>query len=211
MKKVGRQFVQLPRSITLGLLFVAGVMSIVGSSQPNIVPPSARPFSIAYVDTTFRLRIRWSQDGITWSTPFGATPDINHAPGIGISDNGTQYLAVFDDGFGRATMMMGLGPDNWDSTPRSVGNAPTGEFGSGTSIAHVSGQNWLVAYNRQNRAKIVKFDSSATAQVLGTEVTPRFFNIIFFHCFQQGGGNDFLFKEHRDEVVDKVGDYRQIN
>ncbi len=173
MNLLGRNFAALPRRIALGLLFVVGILSIIATRDPNGPPdPSTGPFSLAYIDTGFQLRMRWSTDGITWTTPFGATPSADRAPGIGIDESGLLYLAVFDDGASRASMMMGLGPDTWDSTSRTVGNGHPSELNSGTSITHVTGQGWLVAYRNQNRAKIVKFDSSPNAQDFGAEVTP---------------------------------------
>lgn len=129
------------------------------------------PFTLAYVDTSWRLRIRWSDDGTNWSAASGGNPSIDRAPGIA-SNAGILYLAIFQDSVSDAKGLMGLSPETWDNTPFTVGDGHRGELDSGTSIVHVEGQNWLVAYVHQNRANIVKFDDSLSVRDFGAEVTP---------------------------------------
>jgi hypothetical protein len=140
---------------------------------PGPDPPdngdTQKPFALAYVDTNWQLRTRWSDNGTSWTPDVGGR-SIDRAPGIA-ADRGAIYLGIFQDGVSDAKLMMGL-PNVWDSTSRTVGDGHRGELDSGTSIAHVDGPNWLVAYVSQNRAKIVKFDSTATVRDFGAEVTP---------------------------------------
>ena len=130
------------------------------------------PFTLAYVDTHWRLQIRLSDDGLNWRSASVGHPEIDRAPGIAANDTGVFYLAIFQDAVSNAGFMMGLGPATWDSRPSTVGNGHRGEIGSGTSILHVQGKKWLVAFRHGNRAKVLEFDSSSSVRDFGSDVTP---------------------------------------
>lgn len=159
----------LRRCYCLILIALLGTLVLCGCDNDVTVK---KPFTLAYVDRNWRLRIRWSDDGTTWSSASGATPDADRAPGIAANAEGVLYLAVFVDGFSRARMMMGLGPAIWDSSSVQVGDGHTGDIDSATSIVHVDGQKWLVAFQDGNQARVYEFDTTSTVRDLGADVTP---------------------------------------
>ena len=159
------------RFVLVAVVTLLGVAGIVGTNGDNGVDASRR-FTLAFVDTDWKLRIRWSEDGTGWLSASGGAPSIDRAPGIAANDAGTLYLAVFQDSLSNARMMMGVGPATWDNTPTLIGDGHASEIDSGTSVVHVDGTNWLVAFTHQNRAKVVPFDSSTSVSGFGAEVTP---------------------------------------
>ena len=157
----------------LSILVLTG---LAGCCPPFCPPPddgdAKKPFTLAYVDTNWKLRIRWSDDGTNWTSASGGNPNIDRAPGIAANDAGVLYLAVFQDAISDAKFMMGLGPATWDSNPSTVGNGHRGDIDSGTSITHVEGQSWLVAFRHGNQARVFEFDSSSGTRDFGSDVTP---------------------------------------
>lgn len=164
---------RLARVLAMSLIIAVGLITIIGTRNGNGPPPAhARPFVLAYVDIdspSWRLRLRYSEDGVTWVTPSAGTPTADRAPGL--ADNNGMYLAVFQDGVSRTRYMVGLGAAAWDSQPSLVGNGHVGELDSGTSIAHMTGNDWLVGYVSQTAAKIRKF-STSTRDFVDNPVTP---------------------------------------
>lgn len=156
-----------------GILLFVVLFGAVGLGDCS--PPTTevnKPFTLAYVDRDWQLRIRWSDDGMNWQSSSGGNPSIDRAPGIAANDAGVTYLAVFSDALSNAKFMMGIGPAAWDSTPHTVGNGHQGDIESGTSIVHLEGQKWLVAFLHQNQARVFEFDSSTGVRDFGAEVTP---------------------------------------
>ena len=161
------------RSLLVLPICLAGVLSIIATSPPGpIVQQISKPYVLAYVDTNWRLRIRWSDDGETWMTASAATPTIDRSPGIAANPAGLVYLAIFDDTVSDARFIMGIGPASWDSTTLLVGNGHRPEIQSGTSIAYLNAPHWLVAYRHQNSAKVVTFNDSNNVRDFGPEITP---------------------------------------
>lgn len=149
MKNITRQFALLPRSILLGLLFVAGIFSIIGSNGPIINGPllSIGPndtFMFSYIDRQERIRVRWSQDGWRWE------------------DANIQTGSIHDSGVGLASSVDNVGALRWLAYPnisgRLVLHAAIGavfDSGGGTNfnnvsthgaptITEISGTNWVV-------------------------------------------------------------------
>lgn len=127
-------------------------------------------FSIGYIDTNWRLRIRWSEDGVNWNSASGSNAYIDYGPGI--ATDGAAYLSVFGDSIAQAKMLMGTGPEHWDASPTTIGGGYSGEIRSGTSIAHLGGTNWIVAYLHSNQAKLMTLDTSPAVRDFRTTVTP---------------------------------------
>lgn len=162
------------RGLAVVPVFLAGILAIMATTPPGpVLEDVSKPFVLSYVDTSFRLRIRWSDDGMNWNTPSAvATPPIDRAPGIAANTAGVVYLAIFDDAASDARFITGIGPDTWDSTTTLVGNGYRPEIQSGTSITYISGQNWATAFRRQNSAKLRMFDMTSTVRDFGPEITP---------------------------------------
>ncbi len=68
--------------------------------------------------------------------------------------------------------MMSHDPANWGGSSSTVGDGHRGDIDSGTSVVHVEGQKWLVAFQHYDQAKVFEFDSSVDAPHFGAEVTP---------------------------------------
>lgn len=79
---------------------------------------------------------------------------------------------MFRDGFSGAKLAMGITPSVWDRTPATAGNGHLDEVDSATSIAHVGGQDWLVAFQHGDQARVFEFDSSRTVRDFGSDATP---------------------------------------
>ena len=177
MKNVGREFVLLPRSIVLGLLFVAGIFSIVASNGPSPGPSPTTPviaaidtYMFSYIDRQGRVRVRWSQDGWRWEDG-----DINTAP-------------AHDSGVGSASNVDGVGLTRWVAYPSFSGRLvlhaalgatfdPSGnEFSAvrtrgAPTMTAISGSNWVVATlggNLNQAAVFNVFDGRNTL----TDITP---------------------------------------
>ncbi len=157
--------------VLVAVVTVLAFIGIVGTND-NDNGGIKKPFTLAFVDQNWKLRIRWSDDGLNWTAATGGNPSIDRAPGIAANDAGVLYLALFQDSVSDAKYMMGVGPGTWDSTPSTVGNGHRGKLDSGTSIVHVSEQNWLVAFQNGNQARVFEFNSSPTVRDFGNDVTP---------------------------------------
>ncbi len=123
-------------------------------------PDTTKRYILAYVDTNWLLRFRWSDDGTTWTTAGGTPQSVDWGSGIDMDDAGI-YMAIYkSSGSYPVKVLRGL-YNAWDSTPRTVGSEGyPNEIHSGTSIVHVEGEKWLVAYNNYNQAKVVIYDNS---------------------------------------------------
>ena len=162
------------RSCSLFLVVLLGALALCSCRHDNNGNngPTEEPFTLAYVDTNWQLRIRWSEDGTNWSAAEGGNPSIDRAPGIAADATGVLYLAIFQDAVSDARMMMGLGPAVWDNSSRKVGDGHRGDIDSGTSIAHVEGEDYLVTFIHNNKAQVFEFDASSGARDFGADVTP---------------------------------------
>lgn len=137
--------------------------------DPN---PNPAPFVLSYVDQSWNLRVRWSEDGTTWTAADAAgNLSIDRAPGLG-SNGRVLYLGLFQDAVSDAKFMMGLGPATWDSSPSTVGDGHRGDLDSGPSLVHAAGNNWLVAFVENGQARFRMFDGSTGTRDFGADVTP---------------------------------------
>jgi len=152
------------------LVIVAGIVTMIATgSDGNGSSTEPAPFVLSYIDQNWRQQIRWSTDGTNWTNAQGGTPEADRAAGLAANGR-VLYLALFVDALSKAKYVMGLGPDVWDNRASTVGDGHRGEIASGPSLAHVDGEQWLVAYVHQNQAKIVTFNSSV--RDFGNSITP---------------------------------------
>lgn len=156
------------------ILFIVVVTALLAGCDNNDsnITSQKKPFTLAYIDQGWRLRIKHSMDGTSWTSAEGANPETECVPGITADDKGVMYLAVFRNAALQARFMMGLGPGIWDSSSRNVGDGHFGEIDSATSAVHVEGENWLVAYEHDNQAKVCEFSSRPGVRDFGNDVTP---------------------------------------
>ncbi|ABB33217.1 hypothetical protein Gmet_3002 [Geobacter metallireducens GS-15] len=156
--------------ILISILVLIGLSACCPPFCINQNGDTKNPYVFAYVDTSWNLRFRWSDDGTTWSAAAGTPQNVDFAPGIDTDDVGI-YLAIFKaSGSYPVRVLRGL-YNSWDNTPRTVGDGHPNEIHSGTSIVHIEGEKWLVAYNHYNQAKVVIYDNSYP-QDFKAEVTP---------------------------------------
>lgn len=162
---------------SLGVILVgaAGIATLIATApdqdDPDPGPTAAAPFVLSYIDQNWQQRIRWSEDGTTWTNAQGGTPEADRAAGLAANGR-VLYLAIFVDGLSKAKYLMGLGPDVWDNSASTVGDGHQAEIASGPSLAHLDGDQWLVAYAHQNQAKIVTYNSSTAVRDFGNSITP---------------------------------------
>jgi hypothetical protein len=161
------RFARLVLVTAVAVLGLYGIIATDGNTNTR------KPYALVFVDTDWRLRIRWSDDGINWEEATGANPYVDWTSGIAADDRGALYVVVFADAVLDARFMTGLGPANWDSHSFLVGDGHHADICSATSVAHVSELNWLVAYENDDRmAQVKEFNSSSTVKDFGNDVTP---------------------------------------
>lgn len=145
MKNNIRQFVLLPRSILLGLLFVAGILSIMATNHgPTITIGPNDTFMFSYIDRQEHIRVRWSQDGWRWEDADIQTGSI-HDTGIGsasLVDNvGVTRWLAYPNISGRLVLHAGIGAVFDSGGGRTFNNVSTHGAPSMTAI---SSGHWVV-------------------------------------------------------------------
>jgi len=101
-------------------------------------------FQLTYIDQNQQVRVRYSDDGLTWASgALTATADA----GVGASSSpdvvGLSRL-VADGGLtSRLRLWFGLGPGTWDATPVTL---PTLRPGRRPTIVDVGGSRYLIAF-----------------------------------------------------------------
>ncbi len=114
----------------------------VPGSTPVLQPHPA--FQLTYIDQNHNVRVRYSDDGVTWASgPLAAQA----GGGVGASSSpdvaGVSRL-VADGGFGsRLRLWFGLGPDNWDATPVALPNLRPARR---PTIVDIGGSRYLIAF-----------------------------------------------------------------
>jgi hypothetical protein len=148
------------------IVLIIGIWTIIATNGGG----TKKPFILSYVDTSWKLRFRWSDDKITWNDPSGTPQNVDFVGGVDV-DNAGMYMSIFkSSGSYPVQALRGL-YTVWDSQSKTVGDGHRYEIASGTSIVFVQGQIWLVAYNHYNSAKVVTYDNTYP-QDFKTEVTP---------------------------------------
>jgi hypothetical protein len=133
------------------LLAVVAVTASCNWCPPAPVVPPKESFMLAYVDSTQRIRVRYSDDGLSWSLgdPQSATADAGIGAAASEDGVGVTRILVHNGNVGRFHFRFGLGPQVWDATDKQPGSAadvPTAapSMRGVPQVAYGSSPGWLV-------------------------------------------------------------------
>ena len=83
---------------------------------------SKESFMLVYVDTNEHIRVRYSDDGLSWSLGNleGATDDAGVGATASLDGVGMTRVIAHTGGVSRLRLRWGVGPANWDASDRDV-------------------------------------------------------------------------------------------
>ena len=88
---------------------------------PNTQLENHPAFQITYIDRNGHVRVRYSDDGLTWSE---GNTDADAVNGVGASSSpdvaGVNRVVATDEGGANVRLWFGLGPANWDDVPTAL-------------------------------------------------------------------------------------------
>jgi len=113
---------------------------------PNTQLESHPAFQLTYIDRNGHVRVRYSDDGLTWSE---GSIDADAVNGVGASSSpdaaGVNRVVATDEGGANVRLWFGLGPANWDDVPTPLNDlAP----GARPTIVDVGHNRFLIAFVR---------------------------------------------------------------
>ncbi len=160
------------RIILIGLVCFLGLFGIIATNGDDDNGEVKKPFILAFIDTDWRLQIRWSNNGLNWeSATIGNTP-IDRGPGLACDDTGVLYITAFGNTVSKAQYNRGVGPSTWDNSPTTIGDGHTGLIDSGSSIAYLDGNKYLVTFVSGDQTKVYVLNTSNSSRDFESDVTP---------------------------------------
>ena len=128
--------------IFLAIVCAAAAVGCAANTGGTLQPHPA--FQLTYIDRNQQVRVRYSDDGVTWAS--GALTAQADA-GVGASSSpdvaGVTRL-VADGGLTSGLRLwFGLGPEHWDAAPVSL---PTLRPGRRPTIVDIGGSRYLIAF-----------------------------------------------------------------
>ncbi len=135
MQALGRR-----HSILVPLLVAVAVS---GGSCPKIPPKES--FMLAYIDRSpdaGHIRVRYSEDGLSWTLGDPHTALADRGVGAAASEDATglQRILVHNGNVARFHFRMGIGPQIWDSSDQQVEPPPRPR--GNPQVAYGSGPGW---------------------------------------------------------------------
>ena len=101
-------------------------------------------FQLTYIDSNFAVRVRYSDDGLTWND--GNISALDNA-GVGASASpdvaGVTRLVAHGSSAGSLRLHFGLGPETWDANPVALPNLNPA---SRPTIVDVGQSRYLIAF-----------------------------------------------------------------
>lgn len=154
-------------ALILLLLLIFGITTGVSTNPPR--PPEPREsFMLAYIDNNERIRVRYSNDGVTWNAASlsGAIADAGVGAGASSDNVGLSTILSHGGAIARLHLRFGVGADNWDGTDRrydaiSPRRRPT--------IVNIGNNHYLIAFLQNDEFRIVNYDHS---QSTFADITP---------------------------------------
>lgn len=129
------------RPIFVALFCAASAADCAPNSGGTLQPHPA--FQLTYIDRNQQVRVRYSDDGLTWASgPLTAQASA----GVGASSSpdvaGVTRLVADGGLMSQLRLWFGLGPEHWDATAIAL---PTLRPGSRPTIVDIGGSRYLIA------------------------------------------------------------------
>jgi hypothetical protein len=132
------------RSVPVVSVFTAA-MALTCTGCPSTPTLQNHPaFQLTYLDRNSAVRVRYSDDGVTWAD--GNISALDNA-GVGASSSpdvaGVTRLVAHGNGAASLRLHFGLGPETWDANPVALPNLSPA---SRPTIVDIGGSRYLIAF-----------------------------------------------------------------
>jgi hypothetical protein len=180
-KKVSnKRFRNLVKFVALSAVLIFG-MGANYCTRPCENPPcdvltATKVYLLAFKEAASdRIRVRWSEDGQTWSSS-SSFPNETTSVGIGStsSADGLLNLVLWADSSNKIQAVWGLGTDVWDTRP--TGPSLDQDVLSAPMPAYAGENIYLVAFRTTGDIVTVQALNSSTRKWLSTSLAPAHSN-----------------------------------